>query len=135
MWPWSSAGSPGSSLSNVQELLQELAGVTVVDLRHFLGGAGRDHAAAAGSALRAEVDDPVRGLDHVQVVLDHDHRVAAVNEPAEHAEQLADVVEVQARGGLVEHVDRPAGRAPLQLGGELYPLRLPAGQGRGRLPQ
>ena len=27
-------------------------------------------------AVRAQVDDPVRGLDHVQVVLDHQHRVA-----------------------------------------------------------
>jgi hypothetical protein len=30
------------------------------------------------AALRAQVDDPVGGLDHVQVVLDDDHGVAVV---------------------------------------------------------
>jgi hypothetical protein len=34
----------------------------------------------------------------------------------QHAEELADVLEVQAGGGLVEHVDRAAGGALLQLG-------------------
>ena len=29
----------------------------------------------------AEVDDPVGLLDHVEVVLDHEHRVAGVHEP------------------------------------------------------
>ena len=55
--------------------------------------------------------------------------------PAEHAEQLADVLEVQAGGRLVEHVDRPAGGAALQLGGELDALRLAAGQRRRGLAE
>ena len=56
-------------------------------------------------------------------------------EPLQHAEQLADVLEVQAGGRLVEHVDGAAGRALLQLGGELDALRLAAGQGRRRLAE
>ena len=32
--------------------------------------------AAARAALGTEIDDPVRRLDHVEVVLDHEHRVA-----------------------------------------------------------
>src|SRR5690606_24885785 len=50
-------------------------------------------------------------------------------------EQLADVVEVQPGGRLVQHVDGPAGGAPLQLGGELDPLRLTAGEGGGGLAE
>ena len=58
-----------------------------------------------------------------------------VDQPAEHAEQLADVLEVQAGGRLVEDVEGAAGRALLQLGGELDPLRLAAGQRRRRLAE
>src|SRR5674476_848684 len=36
----------------------------------LLGRTGYDHLAAAGTALRPQVDDPVGGLDHVKVVLD-----------------------------------------------------------------
>ena len=81
------------------------------------------------------VDQPVGGLDHVEVVLDHHDRVALVDQPAEHAEQLADVLEVQAGGRLVEHVERAAGGPLLQLAGELDALRLAAGEGRRRLAE
>ena len=48
---------------------------------------------------------------------------------------FGDVVEVQARGRLVEDVEGAAGLAPGQLAGQLHALRLPAGE-RGRaLPQ
>ena len=58
-----------------------------------------------------EVDDPVGGLDHIQVVLDDDDRVARVDQSVQHLEQLVDVVEMQAGGGLVEDVERSAGVA------------------------
>src|SRR5262245_23658016 len=61
--------------------------------------------AAARSALRTEVDDPVRGLDHVEAVLDDHDRVAGVDELVEGREQLADVVEVQAGGRFVKDVE------------------------------
>src|SRR5258706_12095680 len=54
------------------------------------------HAAAAHAALGAEVDDPVGLGDDVEVVLDHDHAVAAVDQPVQHADQLLDVGHVQA---------------------------------------
>ena len=48
----------------------------------LLRGPLGDHLPAAGTALGPHVDQPVRGLDHVQVVLDHHHRVAGVDQPA-----------------------------------------------------
>ena len=45
-------------------------------LRRALG----DDAPAAGAALGAEVDDPVGRLDDLHVVLDHHHRVAALDQ-------------------------------------------------------
>ena len=75
--------------------------------------------------------DPVGGLDDVEVVLDHDHRVAVVAQPVQHAQQQVDVVEMQARGGLVEDVERAAGVALGELERELHALRLAARE-RGR---
>ena len=41
------------------------------------GGAGGDDLAAAGAALGAHVDDPVGGLDDVEVVLDDEEGAAS----------------------------------------------------------
>jgi hypothetical protein len=67
--------------------------------------------AAAVAAFGAHVDEPVGGLDDVEVVLDDDHGVAVVAQAVEHAEQHLDVGEVQAGGGLVEDVEGAAGVA------------------------
>ena len=64
-----------------------------------------DDPAAVVAGARAEVDDPVGVRHHGLVVLDHDHRLAGVDDPVEQAEQLLDVGEMQAGGRLVEDVD------------------------------
>ena len=93
---------------------------------HVLRRAGGDQLAAGVAAFGAEVDQPVGGADHVEVVLDDDERVARFEQLAERAHQLGDVVEVQAGGRLVEHEQRallrqragalPRGSAPLRRG-------------------
>ena len=87
--------------------------------------------AAAVAALGPEVDDPVGALDDVEVVLDHEHGVAGVDEALQHTEQPAHVLEVETRGGLVEDVDGAAGGPLAQLGRQLHPLRFATRQ-RGR---
>src|SRR6185312_6437678 len=89
-----------------------------------------DDLAAAVAALGAEVDHPVRRLDHFEIVLDHHHGVAGVGELVQHLQELGDVVKVQARGWLVEDIQRAAGGALTQLLGELDALRLAAGERR-----
>ena len=64
---------------------------------------------------RPEVDDPVGGLDDVEVVLDDEHRVALVDQAGQDREQAAHVLEVEAGRRLVEQVDGVAGRALGQL--------------------
>ena len=68
-----------------------------------------DDFAAAAAAFGAEIDQPVGRLDDVQVVLDHDDRVAGVDEAVQHLQQLVDVVEVQSGGRFIEDVKRPSG--------------------------
>ena len=94
-----------------------------------------DHHAAARPALGTHVNDPVRRLDHVEIVLDDDDRIALVDKAIDDAEQLADVLEMQPGGWLVEDVHRATGRPLLQFGRQLHTLRLSAGQRRRRLTQ
>ena len=106
----------------------------ILDVIFRRGSAGDDHA-TLGPALGPEVDDPVGGLDHVEVVLDDDDRVARFDELVEHVEELRDVVEVQARRRLVEDVERAAGGALGQLARELDALGLAARERRRRLAE
>ena len=98
----------------------------------FRRAAGND-ATAACAAVGADVDDPVGGLDDVEIVLDDEHRVAGVDEVVQHLEQQLDIGEVQAGRRLVEQVHRAAGRLFHQLAGQLDALGFAAGERRRRL--
>src|SRR5579875_296729 len=113
--------------------LQIFAGVAALGGGDLLRRSGRHDAAAARAAFGPEINDPVGGLDDLEVVLDHQHGVALVDERMQHFEQFADVVEVQAGGRLVEDVERAPGGAPRQFLGQLDALRLAARQRRRRL--
>ena len=54
--------------------------MALLDLRQSLRRAGSDDRPASGTALGAHVDDPVGALDHVEIVLDYDGRIALVDE-------------------------------------------------------
>jgi hypothetical protein len=85
-------------------------------LRHHRSGAPAHHHAATGVAtFRAQVDDPVGLGDHVQVVFDHHHAVAAVHQAVQHADELFHVGHVQAHGGLVQHVQRVRRAVPRRV--------------------
>ena len=64
-----------------------------------------DDVASVRAAFGAEIDDPIGGFDHIQVVLDHDHRVAGVHQAIQNAKQLAYIVEMETRCGFVEKVE------------------------------
>ena len=64
--------------------------------------ADADDFAAGVAALGAEIDNPVGGSHHVEVVLDDDHRVPGSEQLAQRAHELGDVVEVQAGGWLIK---------------------------------
>ena len=101
----------------------------------MFGGALGDDAAAVVAAFGAEVDDPVGLLDDVEVVLDDEDGVAEVDQALQDVEQFADVVEVQAGGGLVEDVERAAGLAAAEFAGQLDALGFAAGERGGGLAE
>ena len=64
----------------------------------LFGGADGDDFAAAVSAFGSHVDQPVGGLDDVEVMFDHQHGIAGGDEPIEHGDQLLDIGEMQTGG-------------------------------------
>ena len=71
----------------------------------------RENAAAFRAAARAYIDEIVGCPQQVEVVIDDDDRRSGVKQPVEHAYQRCHVERVQARGRLVEYVQR----SPLAL--------------------
>src|SRR5213082_804239 len=64
-----------AQLAGGEDLPQVAAGERPADLRHLFGRALGDHLAAGLPALGTEVDDVIRGLHDVEVVLDDDDGV------------------------------------------------------------
>ncbi|GBD36794.1 hypothetical protein HRbin36_01922 [bacterium HR36] len=87
------------------------------------------------SAFGAKVNHPVGGFDHLEVVFDHQHRVATIHQLMQHAQQLGHVVEMQTRRRFVKDVQSAAGGSLAQLASELNPLRFAARQCRRGLAQ
>ena len=125
---------------------QRLAGMRTGMRHHLRGRAAADEFAAGFAALRAEVDDPVGGGDDVEVVFDYQQRIPGFDETAEGAQQLGDVLEVQAGGGFVEqeqraHVTPAHGHVTDRIGVrrkmfcELQALRFTAGERRHGLAE
>ena len=107
--------------------------------RHFLRRARGDHLPAFLAAFRTEIDDPVGAFHHLQIVLDHDDRIARLDQALKQPNEKRDIVEMQPGGRLVEDEKialRVSLRAALgQMPDELEPLRFAAGQGVERLTE
>jgi hypothetical protein len=109
----SHAGSPvnGLSTTRVRGSL-EVAARRRLRAGELLRLPLEDDAPAVLPRLGAELDHPVGARDDVGVVLDDDERVAALDQPLEHAEEAAHVRQVEPGRRLVEDVDRGLVRAP-----------------------
>ena len=71
-------------------LPQVSAGVAFFACSDFFGGALGHNTAAARTPFRPDVDDPVRGFDDLEVVLDHDYGVALVGDCLLYTSDAAD---------------------------------------------
>ena len=95
---------------------------------------GVDDLAAVLAGAGADIDQPVRLLDGLLVVFDHDQRIAEVAQVMQRFDQAFVVALVQADGRLVEHV-HDADQARTDLRGQSDALRLAAGERLGRAGQ
>src|SRR5574337_1349261 len=87
------------------------------------------------SALRAQVNNPVGRFDDLQVVLNHQDGVTDISQAMQDLQELADVMEVQSSGRLIQNIYRPAGPPLAKLPRQLDSLRLTARERCGRLAQ
>src|SRR6187401_2669274 len=85
-----------------------------------------DHPSAVVARSRAHVDHPVGPGDDVEVVLDHDHRPPAFDQPLEQPDKVVDILHVEPGRRLVEDVDLGVAR---HLDRQLQTLALTARQG------
>ena len=88
-----------------QHFPQILAGFIFVEGSDFFRRASGDDFAAAVASIGTKVDNPIGAFDDVEIVLDHDDRIALVDQALEHRQQSTNVVKMQARRGLVEQVE------------------------------
>ena len=116
---------------------QSLPGVRARVQHHLFGRAKRHHLPARIPAFRPQINQPVRGANHIQVVFNHHQRMAGVQQLAQGPHELGNVVKVQPGGRLVQHEQRALARQRLaartralgrigQKSGQLEALRLPA---------
>ena len=80
----------------------------------FRGSLG-NHGSSPVSALGSHIDDIIRRLNNIQVVLNHHNRIAAFRQLMQNRAELGDIVEVQAGSRLVQDVNRPSRALPRQL--------------------
>ena len=72
---------------------------------NLLGCALRDDETSAAAAFGTEVEEVIDGLEDIEIVLNDDDGVAAVNEFLEDTEKDLDVFGVETGGGFVKDVE------------------------------
>src|SRR5262245_53534389 len=85
--------------------------------------------------LGSKINNPVGGLDDIEIVLDDQECRTSLQQLPERDGQLVNVVEVESRGGFVEDVENLVLCLARKVGGQLDPLGLAPGERRGRLSQ
>ena len=74
-------------------------------------------------------------LNHIQIMLDDDDRIALIHQTIQHIHQHADVFEVKPGGRFVEDIDGLSRVTLGKFGGQLHTLAFPSRQGGGRLAE
>src|SRR5690606_5756839 len=77
----SRCGGPAGRCDTREVPAQERRGARLGGTRDLLGSPERDDPSALLAALRTQVEDCVGGRGDVEIVLDYDHGVAAIDEP------------------------------------------------------
>lgn len=85
-----------------------------------------DNPAPFGSGSWAQIDDVVRGADHIEIVLHEEDGVSCGQETGEDSEETAGVVGMKACRGLIQDVESAPRIATSKLPGELDPLGFPS---------
>lgn len=94
----------------------------------FRGPFGDDEATGV-AGFGAHIENPVRGLDHIEIVFDDDDRIADIDQAVEDLEKFGDIFEVESSGGFIEEVEGFAGGGSCQFSGKFDALGLASAEG------
>ena len=86
----------------------------------------RNNKSAATTAFRAQIDQPVGTLDHIDVVFYDQNGVSCVYQRLKGRQKLPEVIEVQPGRGFVKDVQHPLLAVAGKVGSQLDPLGLTA---------
>src|SRR6266481_7675887 len=114
---------------------QKLPGKTRFATGDVFGPALGHDLPALRATLRTEINSPIGGFDHLEIMFDHQQGVARSAELEQHFEELRHIVEMQPGRRLVENVERAARGFAAQLRPQLQTLRLAAAQCCGGLTE
>ena len=89
---------------------------------HLLGRSANHELATLVAGLRTDIDDPVGGLDDIQIMLDDNDAVSFRDKALEGFQQDRDVVDMQAGGRLVKNEKSPTGFMTRKARGKLQAL-------------
>ena len=109
-----------------QMLLQIQPRVRLLIRRNLFRRAFGHQIAAPIAALRPQVDDPIRHLDDVRVVLDDDDAVALIDQRFSTSISLCTSAACRPDRRLIQDVERVTGGALAEFAAELHALRLAA---------
>ena len=101
----------------------------------IFGGSGDDEFASSVTSFRTNIDDPVGGLDDVEVVLDHHDAVALLDEALKGFQQDGDVIDVETGGRFVKDEKSSSRFMSSQACSQFEPLGFPAAQDIQRLAE
>ena len=92
-------------LCSCQFRLEEGGSRSLTLFHHSFGSAFCDDVATTAATFGTHVDDVVCHFDHVEIVLNDNHRIAFVHQLVEYVDEHTDVLKMKTCGGFIENLD------------------------------
>ena len=118
-----------------QHVAKVMSGVASSRSGDHFGRALRHKISTPIATFWSHIDHPVGGFNHIEIVLNHHHRIARFDQLIQNAQEQSDVVEMQTRRGFIQDVKSLTGAAFGELKRKLDALRLAARECGGALSQ
>ena len=101
-----------------------MAGVRFGLERDFFGSARGHKLSTFISPLRPKVNNIIRGLDHIKIMLDHQNAVPLIHQRLQDLDEAINIREMKPRRGLIEDIKSTAGGPLRKLGRQFDALGL-----------
>ena len=101
----------------------------------MFGSPHTNHLSTRFAPFRAEIDHPIRSLDDIEIVFNHQNRIARLDKIRQYLKEHFDICEMEAGRWLIEQVERFSSTPFHKFPGQLDPLGFPSRERRRRLAE